>query len=327
MKKVCSAAAVFALVTLAPPAQVVGEIIAYTDLVLDGTVVAPSGTVLVPAGSTASGNWGSTGGIPGCLHGSRYSTSYRWGEPGVPLSFSSSAFSSAHPCGWRYRSSGSHAVLFRFYAPQATPGTLVISTSQPKPGLSSYSVDVGNDGSTELASAGGSTPGALMVPITVPAFAPPLTSFDVRVDSAANNGVSSGADMIVNVQFVPGVLFPAYGTGCRIWNGSTFSLAGHYLPASSGGTLKLQAWNGVITSTDPFMIFGLNRLSLAVPPTGCLLLTDIVAAIPVPSSSGRTSFDVPVPAGLSGAQFLVQCIHASPLAAWYTTNGIDVTLP
>jgi hypothetical protein len=89
--------------------------------------------------------------------------------------------------------------------------------------------------------------------------------------------------------------------------------------------------NAPITAIDPFFVFGTNQLNVPIPPTGCLLLTDIVVAVPVAAGS-RTYYalDVPVPPGLSGGQFFVQSLRAgvSPTTTfWHTTNGIDVTLP
>ena len=125
MRKITASLAALAISTFAAPAQLYGEIIAETDLILDGSVVRSAGSIISPVGTTANGNWGFTYGFPGCNHGTGYKSYYELGKPGVPIGFGSYAYTSPFQCGTPFHSSGPHSVLFRFWSAETDRKSVV----------------------------------------------------------------------------------------------------------------------------------------------------------------------------------------------------------
>ena len=177
-------------------------------------------------------------------------------------------------------------------------------------------VDIGDDHSPDVHAG----PNARTFEETVTLGATPLP---VLV-AVQNSAVAGSATMNVSVRFLPtGSRLARSGPAC----GPT--LAGSLLTDVSSSALTLGVRNSSV-SPDAFLVLGLSQVVVPIPPTGCVLRTDIVAPVWVPISANGT-------ASLRwtfGPQFAVTCyaqyIVATDIAGvshWHTSELLAIRFP
>jgi hypothetical protein len=116
----------------------------------------------------------------------------------------------------------------------------------------------------------------------------------------------------------PGASVTAYGTSCGG-------------PALAGNVASRQLsllGSNVPVGSIPLMILGATRQALALPPTGCLLRTDLIHLFPLTVNSGQASLSLPIPPGppLRAHFQLVAGTVQGPVLWWQTSNGVTLEL-
>ena len=71
--------------------------------------------------------------------------------------------------------------------------------------------------------------------------------------------------------------------------------------------------------------FGIKAQTVAIPPLGCVLFTDLLLPIGVPVNAGTANLRVPLPRPLPAGTFRVQLLAYDGLA-WRTSNAVQIRL-
>ena len=207
-------------------------------------------------------------------------------------------------------------------------GRLLVTSSQVT-ATTRYVVDVGADGTVEAAAGGATDPSGPPANLSVPVDVG-TGSFDVLVGlvAAADATPPSIVDryVFVDVAFEPDpARVDVLGTPCGA------ALVGAWGAAPSGRALVLRAQAGAIRAA-PFVLVGTRPAGLVVPPTGCPIRVDVVAAAPLALNTfGSGSMPVTVPPDLWAFdlrfQFVVGELGAGSGARWHTSEALRVRLP
>lgn len=230
---------------------------------------------------------------------------------------------------------GAHAIRVRFHAAVPTAGRIVLEAFPVQNGSDTFSswrsassIDVGDDGSVELAGAEGAV-GGTPLRLEVPVVLGPK-GLAVRVDTRAFASVinvgTRTATANVSVAFRAGpAQFDTYGAPCGP------SLEAVAFPEAGGVTAIRLCASGSAPSASAWMVFGLQELSLPIPGTGCPLRNDLLVASSVAiDGNGRGTLTLRFPAGFA-ARFLGQYLDAVPNGSGFfdfsTSNGLRIALP
>ena len=195
------------------------------------------------------------------------------------------------PCTGGSVDAGSHSIRVSLTSTQPLAGSLLISATcfrySSWGGGADFRVDVGDDRSVELQGDAGFPPtltAFLEMPVTLDSI--PL---HILIGQHAYNPDPFGsarAGVDVNVDFRPGPgRVGLIGAPCGAM------LIGRLIE-NRGYRLEL-AVQGAPATPHTFLCVGSQDLNLVLPPTQCLLRTDLAAALPVVLSNGSGSWSVP----------------------------------
>jgi hypothetical protein len=214
---------------------------------------------------------------------------------------------------------GEHSILLEFSSPTRLEGRLALFANQNHSGT--CSIDVGNDGTTELRGAAG-IERAAELPVVLTAIPLP-----VRLTGAANWSSSSGWGVGGSgaiVEFLPGTgKIAAYGLPCHAGLNAMYRQDREPLPSG-----KLIAHDFLLLVSRPpalraaFFLIGVSPQSVPLPTLGCTLLTDILAYTRLPSLS--------LPVGLAALDVRVQYVADVGTQGFLdlrTSEGLRLVLP
>lgn len=228
------------------------------------------------------------------------------------------------------------AILVRLSAPAAVPGRLRItvdgSASVVNGGtvVIQQSVDIGADGVLEMSNQYGGVrlEPTLELPVTL-GPQPLEIRLVARAAASASNWQTARADLTQRVHFLAGSSasqrIREVGQSCGA------QLGGMLL--TDLGLLQLDLRVGQAPSTPwSFLVFGTQAANVPIPPTGCVLLQDIVATLPVALQNGAARVVLATPRGPSGpvgdvrVQFLAGVQQGADVH-WHMSQGLFLTLP
>lgn len=225
---------------------------------------------------------------------------------------------------------GDLSVLITFRSEQPLAGMVTIAADGTQAGLvpsAIYSLDVGADGSQEFSSP--KSHGGAVQGFTIPAVLGP-NPLKLRIWMMAGVSVpvplpSAQSWIQVGATFstTPASWFTSIGEPCGAM------LTGHAI-RTENTEFRLQA-SGAPVTPDGYFVFGPTPIRLSIPPTDCLLRTDIAVAIRVPVILGGTAdLKVTTPStikGLARGQFLALTIDTQNVARWWTSNLLEIIVP
>ncbi|MEZ5962979.1 MAG: hypothetical protein R3F56_03940 [Planctomycetota bacterium] len=228
---------------------------------------------------------------------------------------------------------GQHAVIVALSSPIPVAGYIRVTATPSRQAsafsyaAASYGVDVGVDGSFELR--GGTNP---LQPTTSPDFVElPVvlgsTPLHIRLEAAAEVAQPFGpvsASMRLDLAFVAGAgRWTEFGSPCGAHLESRLWKQGNSAGLSFG-----------LTSTTPtphaFLVAGTQDLAVPVPPTGCVLRTDLLVFVPVDLANGPREFALPLTVQLPVLDVRFQLLSGVPQAggtAWHTSQAHWLQLP
>lgn len=311
-QKLLATALALALLTAASSlrAQVTMKVETYTDLVAGKQSIA-AGT-LVPANGLSV----KTSGGGSCQEAA--SASITLGRSSVTLATQSTSFCNPAPV-------GSGAMKVTLSAPQET-AVVLLCTGDLASGSAEYRLDVGNDGSVE---ASDDTQFAGKRDIEVPVLVGP-----------------KGVDIVVSCRSQVGSLVSTVCSARFTLAIATGSATSHLqvLTAPCGPRLRITYFQTrpfflqnnfhiearELKPTFTWMVFGQKPTNKVLPMNGCALRAnpDEVFTM-IPTTGGRARLMLSVPATLTGAQALVQCVQAMPSSGnmdWSTSETYLLSL-
>lgn len=242
--------------------------------------------------------------------------------PGTSVQFANIAYSTAQfGCVSDEAECGTHSIRVHFSANQPTSGTLRVTMTHAQSlggfwirATANGSVNVGADG---IGVSTGANPQTFERSVTLgPTPLPVLIS-------AYALGFGTSASTNITVSFVGDGRVRPDGQPC----GPT--LIGTVLSDPLASLLSFHVRNAAVVP-NAFLVLGVQPLGLSIPPTGCLLRTDIVLPIWVPIGwDGRATLGY-----MLSPQFALSC-HAQFLVAtdvagvthWHTSERLTVRLP
>jgi hypothetical protein len=203
-------------------------------------------------------------------------------------------------------------------------GHLVVTVTMDRLGGSTgYGVDLGADGSEELA---GTNQSAAEHFVEIPVTLGPepmriqLRAY-CRVD-ALNGAGSNYVVYAVRFQAAPGRIEPV-GVACGP------RLEAMLRNDTTGARLTL-AIGAAPATPHTFLVFGTQPEQIVIPPTNCMLLQDLAVAVPIGVTGGGAVLDVPLPFPLPPAdlrtQFLAGVVQ-DQVAYWYSSEGLRLRMP
>jgi hypothetical protein len=246
---------------------------------------------------------------------------------GLFFDASSSAVADSVCYSYHARSAGSFVVEFVSPQPVACVVSLVLLGSIGNFSTSrGSSVDIGADGSTEFSWSSLSSQGESWSFQAVVGPQPLRVGIHVWASSSAQAGwPAANASLTAVLGITTG------GTG---WLATSGARCGAGLGAYVARTATTKfgfAVDGAPVTPHAFLVVGLRDAQLPIPPTMCVLRTDILVPLSVtvqPDGSGIASFTLPNSVrGLIRAQFLAATVDAQNLDHWWTSNAIQIALP
>ncbi len=204
--------------------------------------------------------------------------------------------------------SGANELLATFSSPVPTAGRLDIdiTSSSQYSATATVGVDVGDDGKLELSTAGQSKVDVVLGPWGLP----------VALKSLCAASQLAQAKSLIKVSFVPNSgRFTVVGTSC---GGAT--LQGSY----TGSHLEFRI-DTIPQGQYPVLVIGIKAQSVPIPPAGCLLHTDLLVSIGLPTNGNRARLDIPVAKPPTG-RFRVQFFSVAG-GAWRSSNALELALP
>lgn len=226
---------------------------------------------------------------------------------------------------WTAGTSGNFVVTFA--APVPTAGVVTV-TAQGTPGLlfptASYTLDIGDDGTIELRSPGASGQQQGVSFSTVLGPKPLRVRLALATSLSILPGTSASTDLSVAIGFSgTGGWWTSVGTPCGA------GLAG-YVVRTTSTLFRLEATQAPVTPHG-FFAFGVSEVHLVVPPTLCVLRTDLLLALPVPvQPDGTATLVFALPNSIQGVvrtQFLAGNVDGQNVERWWLSNAIRMALP
>ena len=230
-------------------------------------------------------------------------------------------------------SAGPHSVRVSLSSPVPVTGHVLVSMSGStgigymSNAVASWRIDVGDDRSVESSggiSGNGSASGFVERPLVLgPVPSNILLEAHVRARAYPFLG-SASANMTLTVDFRagPGRL-STIGAPCGP------QLVGTLRRNGTASDLRLDA-SSTVRAPNAFLLVGTQALSLALPPTGCVLRTDPILAAPVTMTNGTWSFGLPLPEPFPALDLRMQFVEGQVVNGvphWHLSESIRMVLP
>jgi hypothetical protein len=154
----------------------------------------------------------------------------------------------------------------------------------------------------------------LQIPVCV---GPTGLTVGVRVGALTNTGGGGTVEFLPNTSRVT-----PYGPKCAA------ELQGAWFPSKGRDVFCFRTTKAPSTPFN-FILFGTKRLSLRLPPSNCLLLTDLPVFIPITivAGTGELRFAIPRIPGLVFNAQLLGSEKPMPNVYWRTSNALQFKLP